>query len=203
MPYNRGEFFEADLKVSLLADNAAAISAFHPSMGSWRNRHLRMRAQSGREKIESGFLTVNYVPGGLRVADIGTKALSSSKLLGLLDLVNVRMPSREASEVVAAKAFGRLAATAKGPIPSKPSALWMALLVASQLPEAKAMGPLEWMLSGVIWGVARAQPELELTSSWVVESCYGGWYGCLVSRFGIRRFLRGHGCGRRNSMAAG
>ena len=60
------EFLESDLKVSLLADNSAAISAFHPSMGSWRNRHLRMRALAGREKIESGFFTVNYVPGSCK-----------------------------------------------------------------------------------------------------------------------------------------
>ena len=32
------EFLETDLKVSLPSDNAAAISACHPSMGSWRNR---------------------------------------------------------------------------------------------------------------------------------------------------------------------
>ena len=39
------------------------------------------------------------------MADIGTKALSSSKLLGLLELVNVRIPSKEYGEVVAAKFF--------------------------------------------------------------------------------------------------
>ena len=49
------EFLEMDLKVSLLADNSAAITAFQPSMGSWRNRHLKMRALAGREKIDRAF----------------------------------------------------------------------------------------------------------------------------------------------------
>ena len=121
-----------------------------------------MRAQSGREKIESEFLTVNYVPGGLQVADIGTKALPSSKLLGLLDLVNVRMPSKDDSEVVAAKVFGRLVVSANGPGTSQPSELLMALFLASQLPGAKLVGPSEWVLAGVICGVARGTTGVDV-----------------------------------------
>ena len=134
------EFLESDLKVSLLADNAAAISAFHPSMGSWRNRHLRMRALAGREKIESGFLTVNYVPGELQVADIGTKALSSSKLLGLLELVNVRIPSKETGEVIAAKFFGRLCTVSVEAAKNLSPAMAFALVVLSRPAGVEAVG---------------------------------------------------------------
>ena len=76
------EFLGEDLTISLLADNVAALSAFHPTGGGWRNRHLGMRALAGRERIERGVLSVNYVFGELQVADIGTKALGAGKRFG-------------------------------------------------------------------------------------------------------------------------
>ena len=85
------ELLEDDVTTSLLGENAAASASFNPGAGSWRNRHLRMRARAGRERIQAGTLTTTYVPGELQVADVGTKPLAGPKLLGLLDLVNVRV----------------------------------------------------------------------------------------------------------------
>ena len=60
------EFLGEDLATSLLADNAVAISGFHPTGGNWRNRHLKMRAQAGRERMELGSLTVSVSLGIFR-----------------------------------------------------------------------------------------------------------------------------------------
>ena len=49
------ELVEQDSLVSLLADNEAAIRAFEASPAGWRNRHLRMRAHAGRERIAANF----------------------------------------------------------------------------------------------------------------------------------------------------
>ena len=84
------ELVEQDLVLALMGDNAAAVASFGPGAGTWRNRHLRMRAQAARERIDAGTLQVGFLPGDIQVADIGTKPLSGGRMLGLLALVNVR-----------------------------------------------------------------------------------------------------------------
>ena len=100
------ELLQKDLKTSLLGDNMAALTSFNQSSGSWRNRHLRMRARAGRERVEAGLLVVSHVPGALQVADVGTKPLPVGKLLDLLSIIGVRAPSGDSS-ALAAKFFGR------------------------------------------------------------------------------------------------
>ena len=56
------ELIEADSIVSLLADNEAAIRSFDTVSSGWRNRHLRMRAVAGRERVDSGLLRVSHLP---------------------------------------------------------------------------------------------------------------------------------------------
>ena len=45
------EVIADDSLIALQADNSAAVRAFESAPSGWRNRHLRMRAQAGREKI--------------------------------------------------------------------------------------------------------------------------------------------------------
>eukprot|EP00439_Symbiodinium_sp_Y106_P055518 s703_g7.t1 len=58
------ELLSVDSTVALLADNSAAIRAFD-SAPSGCSRHLRMRAISGREKIETNQLTVSPLARGV------------------------------------------------------------------------------------------------------------------------------------------
>ena len=81
---------EQDSLVSLLADNEAAIRAFEASPAGWRNRHLRMRAHAGRERIAANLLKVSHLPGEYQVADLGTKPLVSARIMRLLELINIR-----------------------------------------------------------------------------------------------------------------
>ncbi|CAE7837355.1 RE1 [Symbiodinium sp. CCMP2592] len=69
------ELLSADSTIALLADNAAAVRAFETAPNGWRSRHLRMRAQAARERIESNQLQVTHLSGELQVADVGTKPL--------------------------------------------------------------------------------------------------------------------------------
>ena len=101
------EVLQDDIMTSLLGDNSAALAAFSQSSGSWRNRHFRMRARAGRERIAAGTLTVTYVPGELQVADVGTKALPGSKLLGLLELINARVSPEGGQGPLTAKVLSR------------------------------------------------------------------------------------------------
>eukprot|EP00439_Symbiodinium_sp_Y106_P058360 s2446_g8.t1 len=54
------ELVEQDSLISLLADNEAAIRAFEASPAGWRNRHLRMRAHAGRERIAANVRKVSH-----------------------------------------------------------------------------------------------------------------------------------------------
>ena len=97
------ELVQVDLRTALMADSAAALASFAPSSGSWRNRHLRLRAAAARERVEWGTLNAAYIPGELQVADIGTKPLSGQRILGLLRLVGVRTAEEEDVSSLAAK----------------------------------------------------------------------------------------------------
>ena len=158
------ELLQQDLKTSLLGDNLAALTAFNQSSGSWRNRHLRMRARAGRERIEAGLLVVSHVTGTLQVADVGTKPLPVGKLLDLLAIVGVRVPNKEAGPL-AAKFFNQACTTGLGvtsALLEASPAVALALAVANCLPGAQAspMGLLSTsrILVSVMFVGAEAQP---------------------------------------------
>eukprot|EP00438_Fugacium_kawagutii_P029791 Skav227164 [mRNA] locus=scaffold502:278286:285743:- [translate_table: standard] len=61
-------------------DNQAVVAIVTQDGGSWRTRHLKMRAASAREAVASGRWTLQHQKGETMIADIGTKALSSTRL---------------------------------------------------------------------------------------------------------------------------
>ena len=137
-----------------------------------------MRALAGRERILAGTLTTTYVPGELQVADVGTKALAGPKLLGLLELVNVRVPVAGGRGTAVAKMlshWGSLSvATAERVSPTV--ALVVAMLAGPQKAHGMAVtarvvgaGTVLQCLSPVV-----GQPEVEVSIAvewfkWVVS----------------------------------
>ena len=101
------EVIQADSIISLMGDNEAAIRSFQTASASWRNRHLRMRAVSGRERIDAGILHVSHLPGEFQIADIGTKPLSRPRLLQLLELANIRRPGGGKDPTRSARMYSR------------------------------------------------------------------------------------------------
>ena len=83
------ELLEQTTQLSLQGDNAASIRAFEPGSGGWRNRHLRMHAAAGRERVDAGSLIAQHISGEYQIADLGTKALGSSRIAFLLRLADV------------------------------------------------------------------------------------------------------------------
>ena len=82
------ELFD-DVKKIAWSDSQSALSILSSEGGSWRTRHLRMRASYARQAVLSGDWAVGHVPGEELNADLGTKALSSNridKLKGLLGM---------------------------------------------------------------------------------------------------------------------
>ena len=188
------EILEEDVVTSLLGDNSAALAAFNPGAGSWRNRHLRMRANAGRERIAAGTLSTSYVPGELQVADVGTKALPGSKLLALLELVNVRGPPGGGPVPVVAKCLCRFskACLSEAANVSPATMLVLAMLTlpgrVSGNAETSRMLSTTWLVHGV--GMVMAQPvdRLEWYVSWMylvvlglfmIAVALGVWMACV------------------------
>ena len=100
-------------------------------------RHLRMRAFAARERVEARILTSSFIRGSCKWPDVGSKPLGGQKLLGLLGLVNVRVPEEDASSM-AAKTVGRIGAVGSRSDPLTPAAAGIAVVASACLPRAAA-----------------------------------------------------------------
>ena len=84
------------LKLVMMQDNAAAVTLLQGPGGSWRTRPLKIRARSARERFENGFWALQHLPGETMLADIGTKALGSSRLRALAEMMGMKMGENDA-----------------------------------------------------------------------------------------------------------
>ena len=153
------EMISDDSAMSLLGDNAAAVRAFELAGTGWRNRHLRMRAVAGRERILAGILKVAHLPGEFQVADLGTKPLSRTRIFQLLSLINIREPVVSSTEARTARVLSRvsLGGLASGSVSAKAVA---GLVLLASLPRvtgqfsedqvALGRGWLTWIVGVVV-----------------------------------------------------
>ena len=174
------ELLSDDSTLSLLGDNSAAVRAFDQVGSGWRNRHLRMRAVAGRERVEAGLLKVAHLPGEFQVADLGTKPLARGRMLQLLELVNVRSAVDAQDAVKTARMLSRLSLTGISSVPVTAEALAGLALIAA-LPTAQAqpgwseVGPgsslsvwiMKWVMVGLVllglgvwWWLASGKAQL-------------------------------------------
>ncbi|OLQ12722.1 Copia protein [Symbiodinium microadriaticum] len=70
----------------LRIDNAAAQGLASQAPGSWKTRHLRVRARFLRQEVSAQRLVITHVPGSLQKADIGTKGFDLPKFKELMSL---------------------------------------------------------------------------------------------------------------------
>ena len=167
------ELTQTDISISLLGDNQAALTSFGPGIGSWRNRHLRMRAAAARERISAGVLSATYVPGDLQVADVGTKPLGTSRALALLSIVNVSMLASAVPGPMAAKFFGNLSSLQiSGAATVSPATLVvLALLMSAPVGQAFRPEKPAWtalcVTEGVVFATAQPATHYEQVQGWM------------------------------------
>ena len=70
----------------LKIDNQAAQGLASEAPGSWKTRHLRIRARFLRQEVGAQRLHVMHVPGEMQKADLGTKAFDLPKFRSLMAL---------------------------------------------------------------------------------------------------------------------
>ena len=64
--------------LALRVDNTAACGLATTSPGSWKTRHLKVKARHLRMETSEGRIKVIHTPGDVQVADMGTKPVSCS-----------------------------------------------------------------------------------------------------------------------------
>ena len=143
------ELIEGDSIVSLLGDNEAAIRAFESTPSGWRNRHLRMRALAGRERVSANLLKVTHLPGNYQVADLGTKPLARSRILQLLELMNIRSRVTADPGAQVARLVSRLSLVHGAEFRIAEAVAGLALL--ASIPGAKGQ-PVEESGRSCVWG---------------------------------------------------
>ena len=70
----------------LKIDNTAAQGLASEAPGSWKTRHLRLRARFLRQEVAAQRLLISHIPGELQKADLGTKSFDVPKFRTLLSL---------------------------------------------------------------------------------------------------------------------
>ena len=80
------------------SDSQSALAILASDGGSWRTRHLRTRASYARQSVLRGDWGVVHIPGERMVADIGTKALPSTRVDFLKKEMNMAAPPEEKEE---------------------------------------------------------------------------------------------------------
>ena len=71
---------------SLRVDNQAAVGLTTESCGTWKTRHLRVRAFALREAVRLEELRISHVEGKLQLGDLGTKCFHKPRLEELRNL---------------------------------------------------------------------------------------------------------------------
>ncbi|CAE7496785.1 GIP, partial [Symbiodinium necroappetens] len=76
----------------LKVDNSAAVGLSSESAGTWKTRHLRVRAYHLREAVRLKEITTEHIPGVGQLGDLGTKAFHRPRLQELLRLWGLQAP---------------------------------------------------------------------------------------------------------------
>ena len=149
--------------VRMRVDNTAALGLASTSPGSWRTRHLRVRARFLRQEAAEGRLDLAHTPGERQAADLGTKAVSAQRLQQLLQLW--RMGSAEEF----------LGSVCQGPLDAEVAIkLMTVILVCSSLTCAEAKNPND-------------KPPMQVDGS---LEFYGSILVCGLAMLGVWEFLR-------------
>ncbi|CAE7357932.1 GIP, partial [Symbiodinium sp. KB8] len=73
-------------EIVIKVDNSAAVGLSSDSAGTWKTRHLRVRAFHLREAVRLKELRIQHIPGEEQLGDLGTKCFHQPRLHQLLAL---------------------------------------------------------------------------------------------------------------------
>ena len=92
------ELETGQIKTFLYNDNQGAVTVMKVPQGSWRTRHLRLKAAWFFEQLESSKYAVFHLPGKYMLGDICTKSLQGPRLRELLQMMGLNLVDRVEGE---------------------------------------------------------------------------------------------------------
>ena len=96
------DVIEVPIDLVLETDSTTALSLAEGS-GSWRTRHLRIKANWLYEHIRAGHLKMVHRSGEIQPADVLTKAMPSTRMMQLMQLWNLKMRVEELEDELGAE----------------------------------------------------------------------------------------------------
>ena len=132
-------------------DSQSAQAVMVNEGGSWRTRHLRMKSAFARELIRNGVWSLHHIPGEDMVADLGTKALTSTRMGKLKKELGMIRVKGGLEEVADTKEKEKVEdeKRGKGAIPKEVEGALKLVMLMIQLKETKAQG--EETRQGEVW----------------------------------------------------
>ena len=100
------ELLGAKVKPVLYGDNLGCCSLLQVPQGSWRTRHLRLKAQYFVERVNMQDFMVYHLPGQYMLGDLCTKALQSTKIREFMKMMKFDVTKPEATKPVLNKLWG-------------------------------------------------------------------------------------------------
>ncbi|CAE7723639.1 RE1, partial [Symbiodinium pilosum] len=79
------------VKTFLYNDNQGAVTVMKIPQGSWRTRHLRLKAAWFFEQLETSRYAVYHLPGKYMLGDLCTKTLQSLRIRELLQMMRINI----------------------------------------------------------------------------------------------------------------
>ena len=120
------------LRKGLCTDNTATLQLCQLESGSWRTRHIRLRATIVREALECDDWRAAHLPGLFTSADVTTKAVGPLRFADLTRVMDLRTPYIEECEDPPRPSVAVVKA------PSVATKALVALLLIAQLTSASA-----------------------------------------------------------------
>ena len=131
-------------------DNQAAVNLMTEPSGSWRTRHLRLRASHMRWRLGRADWLVQAVPGSHQLADIGTKVMTAPKLTEMRRMLNIQEKAQQVETVVHDGADDELAEERVGAI-QKAAQLIKIAMILEGVKGARGENPEEMPERGIDW----------------------------------------------------
>ena len=153
----------------LRVDNQAAVGLTTESVGTWKTRHLRVRAFALREAVRTGELNISHVEGLRQLGDLGTKCFHRPRLEQLRDLWGLK--EREEAQLNQDKASLASMTTSSGSV---------AMMNGVPGVVARLALILGWLVQGT--RASRPSEGLEVSIAWEL---YGVALLCVIAAIAL------------------
>ena len=180
------------VRTFLYNDNQGAVTVMKIPQGSWRTRHLRLKAAWFFEQLESDKYSVFHLPGKYMLGDLCTKTLQANRIKELLHMMQIvdKAEGESAAVIKRLEAISNTSSDCGREVNSEG--------VGSNVHEASGGGLVAVGLKLVVAAACLKNVEAKLVVTVEEQTQAGGmaWLYGLLACVGVVLFCCGVKCGR-------